>query len=127
MKLKRCRTCGDELPPTVEYFYRKGKGIMPDCIPCVQAERKLRWKEEADESNERRRQQYHEAHEYKPGFVVTVINDPEPIGGFRRGATIPSQQFKMGLEMGCFASGMIVRMRTKTFRVAGKKIVEMQL
>lgn len=124
MKLKTCRTCGDDLPADIEHFYRKGNSLLPDCIPCVKRERMERWKEEADECNARRRRQYQAEARYCPGFVVTVVDDPDPDCGFRRGAAIPSQQFKIGLEMGVFTSGMLVRMRTKVYRVCGKKTVE---
>lgn len=121
--------CGVSLPENDDNFYHRpgGKnGLYASCIPCIKAQRKARWCREAETSNLRRRQNYNadRARNVTPGFVYTIISDPDPIGGFRRGAMIPKMQFDIGLGMGVFNNGMIIRVRTKLYSVYGTRLIE---
>jgi len=127
--MKICAACGASFPENEDNFYRRpdGKnGLCTSCIPCIKAQRKARWCREAEASNLRRRQKHNadRARNGTPGFMYTIVSDPDPIGGFRRGATIPSMQFNIGLGMGCFANGLVVRIRTKLYCVYGRRLIE---
>ena len=57
--IKKCSKCGEEKPATVEYFYKNGNVLRPDCKVCT-AERVKGYREENKEAILERHKVYYE-------------------------------------------------------------------
>ena len=52
---KQCTKCGEEKPRTLEYFYKNGNGLRPDCKVCKNKEKQIWKKQNPDKVREQKK------------------------------------------------------------------------
>ena len=119
MKLKRCRTCGDDLPETRDNFYRNPHcvgGLENICIPCRREKNKIQQRTYTKDGTNARQKRERRANCSTSAYLFVVVSDPDP-DGFPRGAEFPRAQVTLDLKAGNYTPGMLMADRGRTYRV----------
>lgn len=126
---RECKRCHEEKPYDVKNFWQRPGSVQPGsiCWDCHRADSQ-RWHDRHDTKTEKppampRTSSKQEKTAYR------VIADPDPIGGFRRGALISHIEVEHMLPSMCFTAGTLLAYRNKRYVVEwgdrGQKLKEL--